>query len=65
MQYLYFVIQNATRLNRLSKQKLLDKVKENHSMIYSCRNCEREGSTVPMIIAPTPKLVIKESIACR
>lgn len=38
-------------------------VKETHSMIYSCRNCEREGITVPMITAPTPKPVIKGSIA--
>lgn len=38
-------------------------VKETHSMIYSCRNCEREGITVPMITAPAPKPVIKGSIA--
>ncbi|WP_139903941.1 IS66 family transposase [Clostridium thermarum] len=38
-------------------------VKEIHSMIYSCRKCEKEDITVPMISAPTPKPVIKGSIA--
>lgn len=38
-------------------------VKEIHSMIYSCRRCEKEDITVPMITAPTPNPVIKGSIA--
>lgn len=31
--------------------------------VYSCRNCEREGTGVPVIKAPMPKPVIKGSIA--
>jgi transposase len=38
-------------------------VKESRCMVYACRNCEREGITVPMITAPAPKPVIKGSIA--
>lgn len=38
-------------------------VKEIHSMIYSCRACEKQDITVPMVTAPAPNPVIKGSIA--
>lgn len=38
-------------------------VKETQRMIYACRTCETEGTTVPMIKADAPKPVIKGSIA--
>jgi transposase len=38
-------------------------VKESHIMLYSCRRCETEDTTVPMIMAPAPTPVIKGSIA--
>lgn len=38
-------------------------VKETHRMIYSCRTCEMQATTVPMIIADAPNPVIKGSIA--
>jgi len=38
-------------------------VKETHRMIYSCRNCEKVNTTVPMIMADAPNPVIKGSIA--
>lgn len=38
-------------------------VKETHRMIYSCRTCEMEATSVPMIMANAPNPVIKGSIA--
>lgn len=38
-------------------------VKESHRMIYSCRNCEKNDISVPMIMAPAPNPVIKGSLA--
>lgn len=38
-------------------------VKEIHCMVYSCRTCEKENITVPMIMASAPNPVIKGSIA--
>jgi transposase len=38
-------------------------VKEHRWEVYSCRNCERDGTNVPVVKAPVPEPLIKGSLA--
>jgi len=38
-------------------------VKEHRWEVYSCRNCERTGTNVPVVKAPVPEPIIKGSMA--
>ena len=39
------------------------KVVEHHRSVYSCRKCEKESDSVPIVKAPIPEPVIKGSLA--